>query len=91
MLALFTFFSKSEQSKNIILKHTHMIACSSQTKLKGLDINRQYVGKDTVITSLYCVGNAKGEFIHNLKFPNQLYSEGKQRSSVGGNGDRRDR
>ena len=36
-------------------------------------------------SSLYCVRNAK-EFFRNLKSPKQLYSEGKQRQSVGGMG-----
>lgn len=57
-----------------------MHICSAQIKLKGLDTNRQQTGKDTAITSLYCVGNVKE--LLNLKSLKQLYSEGKQRQSV---------
>lgn len=63
-----------------------MYTCLVQTKLKALTTNRQKHGKIyyDLIISVCHVGIATGKFSHNLKSPNQLFIERKQKWDVGG-------
>lgn len=63
-----------------------MYTCLAQTKLKALTTNRQKHGKIyyDLIISVCHVGTATRKFSHNLKSPNQLFIERKQKWDVGG-------